>query len=58
MKKFKWTTTILLRALTLIMLTSMFSCDDDDDDGSYGSMDELAPYEDVVHRKGEMNCYV
>lgn len=57
MKKFKWTTTILLKAVTLIMLTTMFSCDDDDD-SSYGSMDELAPYEDVAYRKGEMNCYV
>ncbi|WP_435624866.1 hypothetical protein [Flagellimonas sp.] len=57
MKKVKWTATILLKTLALLMLTAVFSCDDDDD-ASYGNIDELTPYEDLVYRKGEMNCYV
>ncbi len=57
MKKVKWTTTILLKTLAFVMLTMVFSCDDDDD-ADYGSTDELTPYEALVYRKGEMNCYV
>ena len=57
MKKVKWTATILLKTIALLMLTTVFSCDDDDD-ASYGSIDELTPYEDLVDRKREMNCYV
>ena len=57
MKKVKWTATILLKTLALLMLTTVFSCDDDDD-ASYGNIDESTPYEDLVDRKREMNCYV
>ena len=57
MKKVKFTATILLKTLALVMLTTVFSCDDDDDD-SYGSIDTSTPHKDLVYRKGEMNCYV
>lgn len=57
MKKVKFTATILLKTLALVMLTTVFSCDDDDDE-SYGSIDTLTPHKDLVYRKGEMNCYV
>ena len=57
MKKVKWTATILLKTLALLMLTTVFSCDDDDD-ASYGNIDELTPYEDLVKYEREMNCYV
>ena len=57
MKKVKFTATILLKTLALVMLTTVFSCDDDDDE-SYGSIDTSTPHKDLVYRKGEMNCYV
>ncbi len=57
MKKVKWTTTILIKAMALIMLISVFSCDDDDD-GNYGNIDNSTSYKDLAHRKREMNCYV
>ncbi len=56
MKKMRWTTTILIKTMALLMLTSMFSCDDDDE--GYGYIEVSTPHKDLVHRKREMNCYV
>lgn len=55
MKKMRWTTTILIKTMALLMLTSMFSCDDDE---GYGYIEVSTPHKDLVHRKREMNCYV
>ena len=55
MKKMRWTTTILIKTMALLMLTSMFSCDDDDD---YGDIEVATDLYDLVHRKRERNCYV
>ncbi|PRX57908.1 hypothetical protein [Flagellimonas meridianipacifica] len=57
MKKVKFTATILLKTMALVLLTSVFSCDDDYDD-DYENIDESTPREGLVNYEREMNCYV
>ncbi|WP_422859149.1 hypothetical protein ACOKFD_17860 [Flagellimonas sp. S174] len=57
MKKVKFTATILLKTMALVLLTFVFSCDDDYDD-DYENIDESTPQEGLVHYEREMNCYV
>nr|WP_299000357.1 hypothetical protein [uncultured Allomuricauda sp.] len=57
MNKVKFTATILLKTMALVLLTSVFSCDDDYDD-DYENIDESTPQEGLVHYEREMNCYV